>query len=250
MTNSPPWVHISEHARQAKEYINNRRTGQVKSILTPWTKLNNELLNGLEWKSVVELLGNSGSGKTAIKDQCTIGAVDLNLDQDFAILDLQFEMTGITRVIRDVSRKFGKDMKYIQSAFNPLSDTEYEEYAAFLNRDLSQLDLYTVEVPRNVKQIELIVDAFAASIKKPFIVTLDHSMLVPRDTEKDDWEVIRRLAEMLIRTKKKHMIIWIILNQFNREFERADRQIPNSIKAFPVKSDAFGGKINVNCHLN
>lgn len=238
---SEPWVHISQHAAEAKEYIRKRKTGEIKSLLTPWDKLNKELLNGLEWNSVYELAGGSGTGKTAIKDQLSKGLVDLNPDQDFMILDFQFEMLGRTGVIRDLSRETGKSMKELSSAFLPISDTEFSNITQYLDRDLSEYPIYTVETPKSTRRIENIVKEFYLRYRKPMVVTIDHSMLVGKDEEKDDFEVIRRIAEMLIRTKKELPIIWVILNQLNREFERQDRQIPNSINAFPTKKDIYGG---------
>lgn len=236
-----PWVHITEHGRQTKEYLYKRKTGEIKSLRTPWKKLNDQLLNGLEWHSVIELAGNSGSGKTLVKDQLTRGLFDNNPDQDFAVLDLQFEMIGTTSVMRDVSRATKKDMKHLSSAFNPLSDEEYEEVAKYIDDHLGNNEIFVIDTPKSVPLIEKAVYDFYNFIGKPFVVTIDHSMLVERGIENDDFEVIRNLGKMLIRTKKDLPIIWIVLNQFNREFEKGERQVPNNLSAFPSKKDIYGG---------
>lgn len=236
-----PWVHITEHGRQAKEYIHDRRTGKVKSLKTPWDKLNNQLLNGLEWQSVVEIAGNSGCGKTLMKDQLTRDLFELNPDQDFAVLDFQFEMIGRTSVLRDVSRALKKDIKHLSSAFNPLSDDEFESVSQYIDSRLGTNDLYVIDSPKSVPLIEKAVWDFYNYIRKPIVATIDHSMLVERGVEGDDFEVIRTLGKMLIRTKKELPIIWIVLNQYNREFERGERQVPNNLSAYPSKKDIYGG---------
>lgn len=235
------WVHISQHAREAKEYILKRKTGEIKSLLTPWPKLNRELLNGLEWNSVYQLAGGSGTGKTAVKDQLAKGLIDLNEEQDFMILDFQFEMLGRTGVIRDLSRVTNMSVKELSSAFLPVSDSAFNRISNYLDNNLNNYPIYTVETPKSTKGIERIVNEFYTRYGKPMVVTIDHSMLVGKDIERDDFEVIRRISEMLIRTKKQLPIIWIVLNQLNREFERQERQIPDSVNAFPTKKDIYGG---------
>lgn len=236
-----PWVHITEHGKQAKQYIQDRRTGKVKSLKTPWDKLNNQLLNGLEWQSVIEIAGNSGCGKTLMKDQLTRDLFELNMDQDFAVLDFQFEMIGRTSVLRDVSRALDKDIKHISSAFNPLSDEEFESVSDYIDKRLGNNDLFVVDTPKSVALIEKTVWDFYNHVGKPFVATIDHSMLVERGVEGDDFEVIRTLGKMLIRTKKELPIIWVVLNQYNREFEKGERQVPNNLSAYPSKKDIYGG---------
>lgn len=238
---SHQWIHIRDHGREALEYMRKRMTGEIKSLKTPWRKLDYELLNGLEWNSVYQLAGSSGTGKTTIKDQLTRGLIDLNPDIDIAILDYQFEMLGRTSVIRDISRFTQKNMKELSSAFEPLSETDFSRISRYVNNELSNYPIYTVETPKSVTSIEIIAKQFYAAVGKPFIATIDHSMLVGKDAEKDDFEIIRRLGQMLIRTKKELPIIWVVLNQLNREYELPGRQLPNSLNAFPTKRDIYGG---------
>ena len=236
-----PWVHINEHAKDALNYIDGRRNGIIKSLLTPWTTLNNELLNGLEWRSVVMLCGNSGAGKTAISDQITDESFKLNPTQDYAVLKLQFEMLGRSAVMRNISGGVGKDLKTLSSAFSPISDEDYEEIKSYVTDFTTNNDIYIIDVPLNVVLIEKAIADFAAFIKKPFIIQLDHTMLVERSVEADEWGVIRNLGKLLIKTKKLYDIIWLVLNQFNSEFEKDDRQKPNQLSAYPMKKDIYGG---------
>ena len=240
MSNTP-WVHINEHAKEALDYINKRRTGELKSLLTPWGSLNKELLNGLEWRSSYVLLGNSGSGKTAIADQICDESFTLNPEQDHAVLKLQFEMLGRSMVMRNISSGVKKDLKTLSSAFNPLSDADYDEIVDYITEFSTNNDIYIIDVPLSVPIILKVIDDFAKFIKKPFIIQLDHTMLVERSTEADEWGVLRSLAKIIIKIKKSYDVIWLILNQFNNEFEKEDRQKPNSITAYPMKKDSYGG---------
>lgn len=236
------FVHISKHGERALDYINKRKTGELKSVLTPWSSVNNELLNGLEWNSVYMLCGNSGSGKTAISDQLLDWSFDLNPDQDFAILKLQFEMIGRSMVMRNISSALKMDLKTLSSAFNPLSDVDFAKVEDYVNNNLNTTKpIYVIDVPLTVNSIERTIDDFYQFIKKPFIVQLDHTMLVEKSTEADEWGVIRNLAKTLIKTKKKYPIIWLMLNQYNNEFEKDERQKPNQVSAYPQKKDVYGG---------
>lgn len=241
--------HISEHSIDALQYINKRRIGEIKSLLTPWKSLNNELLNGLEWNSAYMLVGNSGSGKTAISDELTDSSFDLNPTQDFAVLKLQFEMIGRTLVMRNISRNLKKDLKTLSSAFEPLSDSDYKNVENYILNNLSTTkEIYIVDVPAAVNAIEKIIFDFYNKVKKPFIVQLDHTLLVEKSTEADEWGVIRNLSKYIIKSKKQYPILWLILNQFNNEFEKDERQKPNSVSAYPMKKDVYGGEIK-DCHL-
>ena len=65
--------------------------------------------------------GRPGSGKTLIKDQIIRESFDLNPDDDFRVLEFQFEMVGRTSAMREFSSVTGKTYKELCSAGSTIS---------------------------------------------------------------------------------------------------------------------------------
>ncbi len=106
---------------EALKYMFARQNGQEKSIYTPWPKFNDATTDGLEWNTLTVIGGRPGSGKTLIKDQIIRESFDLNPDDDFRVLEFQFEMVGRTSAIREFSSLTGKTYKELCSAGSIIS---------------------------------------------------------------------------------------------------------------------------------
>jgi len=105
-------------------YLKGRMDGVIKSIKTPWTKFNDATTDGLEWHSMTVIGGRPGSGKTLIKDQIVREAFTLNPDEEFRVLEFQFEMLARTSAIRQYSSVLGRSYKYLCSADGKLSEQD------------------------------------------------------------------------------------------------------------------------------
>ena len=92
---------------EALKYMMKRQSGEEKSIYTPWPKFNDATTDGLEWNTLTVIGGRPGSGKTLIKDQIIRESFDLNPNDDFRVLEFQFEMVGRTSAIREFSSLTG-----------------------------------------------------------------------------------------------------------------------------------------------
>ena len=69
--NAKKWRHISDIRNETLSYIKKRRLGFIKSIRSPWAKLNNVLMDGLEWGGIYIIGGRPGTGKTSVASQIT-----------------------------------------------------------------------------------------------------------------------------------------------------------------------------------
>ena len=58
-----------EILEEGLNYIEDRRTGKIKSLTLPWDGLNNAGVAGLEWGSMLTIGARPGSGKTMFVSQ-------------------------------------------------------------------------------------------------------------------------------------------------------------------------------------
>ena len=236
------WKHISEIHDEAIQYIVDRRDGKIKSIKTPWSSFNDAGTGGLEWNNIITISGVPGSGKTLILNQITRNAHKLNPTEDFAVLDFQFEMTIKATGIREFSSVVGKTYKELLSVDSKVSQDDLDKIWGHTKRSLGA-DIYQIETPLTVDQMESVIKQFIAEVKKPTIVTLDHSILIKQGSgEKDKFESLYALGEKLTKLKKELPVMFIILTQMNRSIEDQVRKAPGTIGNYPTRADIFGGE--------
>jgi len=240
-------VHISKAAKQELNYMRGRMEGKIKSLKTPWKKMNIASMNGLEWNSINLIAGLSGSGKTAILNELETGLFAHNKDQSFAVLSFNFEMLARRLVGRKISKKLGKSVKQLYSA--DLEDVEYnltkEDYDAaveYCRDNLSSYDIHYVDITGNVDEIVATIEDFCLREENRFkgvVVTLDHSILVKKKSGVDERNTLFELGSALNELKKRHKVLFILVSQLNRDIEHVDR-ITNPDLHFPLKRDIFG----------
>ena len=87
-----PWKDQRSAYKEALQYVNARKQGTVTSFKTPWTKVNDAGVNGLEWHSMTVIGGRPGTGKTLIKDQIIREGFEKNKGQNLRVLEFQFDL--------------------------------------------------------------------------------------------------------------------------------------------------------------
>ena len=235
---------MSEDFYAAATYLEDRKFGRVKSIKTPWKNFNDVGMKGIEWHTMLVIGARPGVGKTLIADLITTNAPALNSDQDFMICKLQFEMLGRNTAIRELSGAIGKSIKYLNSADEDLGDltaTDLSFVKKYAEMTKTRQE-YVVDTPSTPKGIGKTLRNFYKEFKKPFIVTLDHSMLVEKAAdEKDKVEMLQNLGKELTAVKRELPCIIIILSQLNRSVDAPERQEKPSQANYPNDGDLFGG---------
>lgn len=232
--------HISAVAEETEKYIEDRRKGLVKSCKTGYDKLDKSLLGGIEWGSVIGIGGRPTVGKTAYSSCIMRGIIKNNPLDDLEILDFNWEMSGRSLMIRDLSAEVGQSYGEIISAEDLVEDDKMEEYKGVLKR-YKALPWYFEEDPKSSKEFEDVVSRrVEMAPKKKRIVRIDHSILAKRGaSESSQTEMLQNLLQVCVKLKKKSDIIFLILTQLLRDFE--DRQEDGTDAAYPRKSDCFGG---------
>ena len=113
--------------QEALRYMLDRQSGKEKSIYTPWPKFNDAVTDGLEWNTLTVIGGRPGSGKTLIKDQIIRESFVLNPEEDYRVLEFQFEMVGRTSALREFSSITGKTYKQLCSAGYTLTKDTFDK---------------------------------------------------------------------------------------------------------------------------
>jgi hypothetical protein len=238
-----PWKSQRDGFKDSLIYLQGRKTGAITSFKTPWAKFNDATTDGIEWNSLTVIGGRPGSGKTLLKDQIIREGFSLNPGQDIRVLEFQFEMLPRVSAIREYSSVLGKSYKYLCSAdakLGKLTDEDLKkchEYAKL--RVKYPIDI--VEEPCTVNQIRRIIIRYMDLHKTKTVITLDHSMLVKKDVNEKDLEMIYNLGAALTELKRKYPVTFIVLSQLNRNVESPGRNEDGQYGNFILSSDIFGG---------
>lgn len=237
----------SEVLIEGLKYIDDRRSGRVKSFKTPWTGLNYAGIGGLEWGSMLTIGARPGSGKTMIVSQILRESRIHNPDQDFSILEFQFEMGDKQYAARQFAAEVAMDYNQVLSSYQQLDDFTYKQMQRYL-ADTQALEKAGVQrklvkKPLTVPDIEKAIRFYYNQMgAKNMIVTIDHSWLIKKGSgEKDKFDVLYNTAEMLMQLKNEVPIIVLMITQMNRTMEEASRVHPGIIGNYPTSSDIFGG---------
>lgn len=234
------FIHISEAYSQAIEYAEKRRDGDIKSLRTPWTKFNEISMDGLEWNSLTVIAGRPGSGKTLIGSMISREAFKLNPDQDFCVLDFQFEMLSRNIALREISGNIGVNVRRLTSVGSKVQDDDLNAALKYCEENKHR-EVYSYERPLTVEKMRDKIYEFYDLKRKPIVITLDHSLLLKKSaSEHDRIETLYNLGNMLAETRRQLPVCFIVLSQLNRDIESTERLKPGSIGNFVKDSDVFG----------
>jgi replicative DNA helicase len=253
--NHPPhskiWKRYGDLMAEGVNYLEQRKSGRATSLKTQWSGFNKIGLNGLEWQSLYVVGARPGVGKTLFASSITRDLQRLNPEQDFSVLHFQFEMLGRNMAIRELSNASNLNVRYIQSAQDDglpaLSETDFKKLAEYASKQTDRQE-YVVDTATNVAQMQEIIEKFYHETKKPFIVTLDHTLLIKQGaSETNKQQTLEKLATMMTMIKNRYPVIFIVLTQLNRDIDNAERQIPGKLSNYPTEADVFGSDSLLQC---
>lgn len=237
----PSWGGQYESFNEALKYMLNRQKGLEKSIYTPWPKFNDATTDGLEWNTLTVIGGRPGSGKTLIKDQIIRESFSLNPDDNFRVLEFQFEMVGRTSAMREFSSVTGKTYKQLCSAGSKLSTdviNTCHQYAK--ERVKNPVDI--ISRPMTVNQMREQIDMYMDEHKgTKTIITLDHTILVKRAPYQNNrLDMLFELGEFFTQCKRDYPCLFIALSQLNRNIDNPERAVDGKYGNYVLESDIFG----------
>lgn len=232
---------------EALKNVDDRASGRIQSIKTPWPGFNRAGINGLEWGTLLTIGARPGSGKTLIVSQILKEASALNPGQNFNILEFQFEMGAKQTGARAFAAETALDYNIVLSADRPLDSFSRDMMAKFVKEqaDLERQGKYRIQIndPISNKSIVDAIEQYYTLLGgKPLIVTIDHSWLIKKDKdEKEKITTLYNTVELLMQVKKNLPIIIIMITQLNRSIDEPTRKTPGTIGNYPTSSDVFGG---------
>lgn len=250
-TSTDLWKHYSDVMNEGLIYIFNRAKGTSKSLKTQWKQFNSIGLNGLEWHSLYVIAARPGVGKTLIASSLTRELQVLNPEQDFAVLHFQFEMLGRNIALREFSAANNMNIRYLQSAKDdgmpPLTNGDFDKLKAYAAANSSRQE-FIIDKALTVNEMQSAIIQFYKKVGKPFVITLDHTLLVKQSgSEKSKQETLNNLSVMMAEMKNKIPVLFLILTQLNREIDDAERQKPGQAGNYPTEKDVFGSDALLQC---
>lgn len=241
-----PRISEKEGFQDALAYLEGRMVGKIKSLSTPWKKIDDAMVDGLEWQNTIIVGARPGTGKTLFMDQLIKGLFDKNPTENFRVLKFQLEMTGKVAALREFSAFSEKSYKSVVKDVNYDSLKAYWEYS---QKRIKYPVVIVNEQPTVSEFKATVIDELESNsyeeegVKKyiPYIVTLDHSKLLKRDrNEKDDLDMLYNFGMAITDLKRKYPIIFIIISQLNRNIESQERSQPGTYGNYINSSDIFG----------
>ena len=242
MSNSEPaWDGQYKAFNEALKYMLDRQSGKEKSIQTPWPKFNDAVTDGLEWNTLTVIGGRPGSGKTLIKDQIIRESFVLNPEEDFRVLEFQFEMVGRTSAIREFSSITGKTYKQLCSAGSTLHDDIFNKCHSHA-KDRVKYPVDIISTPMTVNQMREQLDMYMHEHQRTkTIVTLDHTLLVKRAPYQNNrLDMLFELGEFFTQAKRDYPCMFICISQLNRNIDNPERATDGKYGNYVLESDIFG----------
>tara|TARA_Y100000593_G_scaffold94140_1_gene191810 strand:- start:504 stop:1466 length:963 start_codon:yes stop_codon:yes gene_type:complete len=235
------WHGQYQSFQEALRYMLDRQSGEEKSIYTPWPKFNDAMTDGLEWNTLTVIGGRPGSGKTLIKDQIIRESFVLNPEDNFRVLEFQFEMVGRTSAIREFSSITGKTYKELCSAGSTLPEDVFQKCHLYA-KERVKYPVDIVSTPMTVNQMRETVDAYMNEHKgQRTIITLDHTILVKRAPYQNNrLDMLFELGEFFTQVKREYPCLFIALSQLNRNIDNPERAVDGKYGNYVLESDIFG----------
>ena len=228
---------IQKAYQEEIDYISGRMNGTIRSMKTRWKRLNAAGIDGLEYGTINIIAAMSGVGKTTLANQLVFDAINLNKEDDIAVLFFTVEMSARRLISRYISSQLSIPVKDIYKSPPEIQDKIKKEIAP----TITDFDIvYEEGMYSPAKIIQKIREFCKARIDKKCIIIYDHSLLIRRSAGQSERDALIDLSMQCNMAKKVFPnSIFFIVSQLNRDIETPERIAKKQLH-YPKKSDIFG----------
>ena len=233
--------------RKALLKMKARRSGELKSLKSSWTKFNDAFCDGLEWRTITVVGARPGTGKTLFMEQLISDIIEENKDHKFRVLKFQFEMLDETNGIRKLSLNTASDYNTLMSKGEPVDKDLYLRCVQYYEETEKTDVIDVVYDPCTVDEMCATIHYYMEAHKDEqgnytnALVTIDHSALLKVGKgQRDKFEVLYALGEALTYMKKHYPVAFLVLSQLNRNIDNPDRSKDGDYGNYVLDSDLFG----------
>ena len=204
---------------------------------TKWSRLNRNLLGGLQPGKMYVIAGRPGVGKSAFSNQLIFDLLDNNKNKKLLVLYWSFEMPGHQQIMRAGAKGTGKEVSELLSVERKLEQDAYEAFKKEVLK-YAHYPIYFNNIPRNM---EFVKNAnVEITNKKPdhtIVNVFDHSRLILSEKE-HELQKLNEVSKGCMWLQAKMGTINILLSQLNRNIEQEHRA---KAQYQPLLTDLFGG---------
>lgn len=243
-----------EVAEESKKYVDDRRNGRIKSLVTKYPKLNKSLMGGVELDTITCISALSGAGKSTLSKTFRDSIHDLNQDMSHKQYIINLEMIAHQQIARSVVASSKIYLRDLYSVDEPLSDDQFKYLNKYYN-ELAKRNIDFVETPGDAKQIAQSLYYYWKTECKPYdlvlIYEIDHALLTLGGEGDSEKKRVDDLMYALVALKKQisseggHSV-GFVLSQMNRDIRRIDRITKKELHR-PQTSDLFGASSIEQC---
>ncbi len=216
------------------EQIESFQNGLIRPISTQIPHLDYHLLGGFTPSTVLGICGLSGDGKTYLLEQINNNILNHH-GEEIVLLQCLWELELFKIVVRDLAKSTKRSVREV--LFQMPESSLKEKYMHVFERYRGDNMYFQTEPVDATVFADDIEELIARYPHKKIVITIDNleNILVTAETQK---LAMDRLITTINKLKKKHpFIVFIILNQLNREM--AER-VGDPKNHFPREGDIYG----------
>jgi replicative DNA helicase len=211
--------------------------GKRQVYPTKWSRLNKNLLGGLQPGKMYVIAGRPGVGKSAFSNQLIFDLLDNNQNKKLLVLYWSFEMPGHQQIMRAGAKGTNKEVSELLSVEHKLERDAYEQFKKEVLK-YAHYPIYFNNIPRNMEFVKKA--NIEITNKKPdhtIVNVFDHSRLILSDKE-HELQKLNEVSKGCMWMQAKMGSINILLSQLNRNIEQEHRA---KAQYQPLLTDLFGG---------
>jgi replicative DNA helicase len=197
--------HISTVFSEADKILEERKNGKVFGYATRWKKFNSIINGGIGFGQNLTIGARPRVGKSAFANILAFDIFRCNPNTKTIVLNWTFEMPGYQLAIRNWSSSLNKP---VNELLNNLEDSTFDLIKKSSDK-YDNLNMYFIEVPRTVDEIQRIVEDVHKQIGADYKIVniFDHTRLITKTNEKTEEEKIHSLLARCNQLKKKYGLV-------------------------------------------